>query len=713
LAGLVFFGLEGAKYKPIVVMAMFEAEQTNLETEPKLIRLEEVIHSLLEVALYLLQARRGCIMMLNSSRDRLEVKFAKGYRPEALGRLTFALDESVAGWVARTGKPLAVPSVDKEPLFVKKEADFADGQKVKTLICAPLRLQEEVVGVVNIDADESRRAFGPKDLSTLAPIVQQMGKALELAKEAGGSKIFTPGSQLISLGQIVHDLNMVYSEEELGPIFLSSMRALFPQADSGMLLMETEQADCYQLLTGFGEVPEELNLTFSLQPGDSCILKDKRKAVLISDRTDFIASSACKFISYQAKSMLITPLVAEEKVKGMMVIGSSFPNSFREHDLHLLQIISGQISLLYRTGTSYWDLKIYAEDMLDSVSVGVIYIDLVGRITMVNQQAEKILGTTKEQLVGKFYQEYNHCFDLEKFQQAKLELLATGEPQNIQLIFQIKDKTRKILSLGMNLLRNRKKTTLGITLVFEDITERLLLEEQLRRTERLVVAGQLAAGAAHEIKNPLTTIKGFCQFIRNSLPEGDGRINYLDTMLSEAEQINNIINEMDRLAENDLGILEWLDLPMLLDEVLQEERKEGSLAQVAVKTAYDRGIPPVLGNQLKLKQVFFHIIKNGLQSMPEGGRLVIKVWVEPAGDVGISFSDTGAGIPEEERELIFNPFYTSKPERIGLGLAVSYKTIREHGGTMKIDSMLGEGTTVSLRLPVNFRFADLVRHSGL
>jgi PAS domain S-box-containing protein len=688
---------------------MFESEQTNLETGPKVIRLEEVIHSLLEVALYLLQARRGCIMMLNSSRDRLEVKFAKGYRPDAPGQLTFALNESVAGWVARTGQPLAVPSVDEEPLFVRKESTFADGRGVKTLICAPLRLKGEVVGVVNIDANDSGRTFQQEDLNTLIPIAQQMEKALELENEAGETQIFAPATQLISLGQMVQDLNMVYSEEELGPIFLNSIKELFPQADSGMLLMKAEQIACFQMVAGFGHVPQEMSLPFGFQLGNKCLLNDSHKAMLIADRTDYNCN--CNFTAYEAKSMLISPLVVEERVKGMMVVGSSFPNSFREYDLHLLQIISGQIALLYRTGTSYWDLKIYAEDMVDSVSVGVICVDLTGKITMVNHQAEKILGIAKERLLGKAYRDYPHYFELEKFEQTKQELLATGEPQGIQLVFQTKDKVRKVVSLGMNLLRNSKRTTLGITLVFEDITERLVLEEQLRRTERLVAAGQLAAGAAHEIKNPLTTIKGFCQIIKSSLPEGDARVNYLNTMLSEAEQINTIINEMDRLAESDLGSVEWLDLPMLLDEVLQEERKEGNLAQLAVKTVYDRGIPPVLGNQFKLKQVFFHIIKNSLQSMLESGIMIIKVSVDQAGDVSISFSDTGAGIPEEERELIFNPFYTSKPERIGLGLAVSYKIIREHGGTMKIDSKLGEGTTVSLRLPVNFRFADLVHYS--
>jgi PAS domain S-box-containing protein len=651
-------------------------------------------------------------MMLNSSRDRLEIKFAKGYRPDALGQLAFTLNESVAGWVARTGKPLAVPSVDEEPLFVKKESVFADGQGVKTLICAPLRLKGEVVGVVNIAANDPGRAFREEDINTLTPIAQQIEKALELANEVRGTQIFTPATQLISLGEMVQDLKMVYSEEELGTIFLNSIREMFPQADSAMLLMKAEQEDCLRMVAGFGQVPNEMRLPVGFQLGNSCLLKDSHRAMLISDRANYFANGNCVFTHYQAKSMLVSPLVMEERVIGMMVVGSSFPNSFREHDLQLLQIISGQIALLYRTGASYWDLKIYAEELVDSVSVGVICVDLTGKITMVNNQAEKILGTTKDKLLGKAYRDFHRYVELEKLEQAKQGLLITGEPQNIQLVLQTQDRVRKVVSLGMNLLRNSKKTTLGITLVFEDITERLVLEEQLRRTERLVVAGHLAAGAAHEIKNPLTTIKGFCQIIKGSLPEGDARVSYLNTMLSEADQINTIINEMDRMAESDMGSVDWLDLPMLLDEVLQEERKEGNLTQVAVKTVYDRGIPPVLGNQFKLKQVFFHIIKNSLQSMLEGGIMIIKVSIDHAEDVSISFSDTGAGIPEGEQELIFNPFYTSKPERVGLGLAMSYKIIREHGGTMKIDSKLGEGTTVSLRLPVNFRFADLVNYSG-
>lgn len=690
---------------------MFEQDATDIETSKRVIRLEDVMHSLLDVALYLLQANRGCIMLLDSTSSKLQIKFATGYQASTKENLSFAQGEGIAGWVVQAGKPLVAPSVSQEPLFIKKDNPFADGLHVKTIICVPFHLRGEVIGVVNIDGNGSKRTFSTDDLKILTPIVTQMEKALEQAGEEGEEKLFGSGSKLEDLSQVVQELNMVYSKDELGPIFLESARAIFPQADSGFLMMEEDDTSSFQLVCSFGAVSSELTLPIGFHHKVNCLLNDSKKAVLISDRSHIIHNCDCTFTNFQARSMLVAPLMVEERMRGMMVIGSSFPNNFREFDLQLVQIMAGHISLLYRTGISYSDLKIYSKDMLDSVTVGVIGIDLAGKITLVNQAAEKIIGVNKEVILGKNYRSYANAFELEKLEQAKYRLLATGEPvENLKVIYQPKESNKKVLNLGMNLLRNSHQETLGITLVFEDITERLMLEEQLRRTERLVAAGQLAAGAAHEIKNPLTTIKGFCQILKVSLAD-DARVKHLDLMLSEAEQINNIINEMDRLAVSDIGNVDWLDLPMLVDQVLQEERQEGNLHKVAVKTIYEGGIPPILGNQLKIKQVFYHIINNSLQSMGEEGTLTIKVWVDGTGEVNILFSDTGTGIPEQDLELIFNPFYTSKPERVGLGLAFSYKTIREHGGTMEIDSILGEGTNVLFRLPINFQFADLVNFS--
>ncbi|MDW7673113.1 MAG: GAF domain-containing protein [Bacillota bacterium] len=687
-----------------------EEYQTLFRDKNQLVRVKEIMHSLLDVALFLLKAQRGCIMLLDEERVNLNVKFAKGYRAEAETNLAFSLGEGIAGWVAMAGRSLVVPSVEKEPLFIKKNSPYADGKQVKTIICVPIRLNHEVVGVVNIDSNGNERCFSAEDLEVLTPIVEQMEKALAREEQEGEQEAFNSVTYLSNLSNIMQELNMGSSKDELNPLFLTSVKELFLQADSGFLLMREEVSENFHLIGCFGEVPEGLMLPCDFYDSNHCIGGVGRQTLMISDRLQALNDcTSCAFKGYKARSMMLAPLLVEGQIIGMLAVGSAFPNSFSQHDMSVLQIISSQMSLLYRTGSKYSELKFYSNNILDSVTIGVVCIDLSGKVNMVSKGAGRILEVEQEELLGKYYQSYGNHFELNKIEEGIRKLMATGEPvENLQLTFYTFSKRKKNLNVGLNLLRNSKEATIGITIVFDDITERQSLEEQLRRTERLLVAGQLAAGAAHEIRNPLTTIKGFSQILKSTFQEGDPRIEYVETMLQETEQINNIIGKMDGLAKSELGEVDWIDVPVLIDEVLHDERKEGSLNHITVNAVFDSGIPPVLGNTFKLKQVFFQLVKNSIQSMEDGGKLNIGVYSENLEQVTIELSDTGAGIAQEERELIFNPFFTNKPDGMGLGLALSYKTIREHGGTMEVESSLGKGTKILIKMPINFQFVDIL-----
>lgn len=679
----------------------------SLEYYGSTVGLQDAINNLLEVAIFLLEAEAASIMLLNKERSSLQLKFTKGSLPLNASFDTFAVGEGIAGWVAQTGKSRIIPFVGDDPQYKKKSNRLIQG----SLICTPLFYRQELVGVVNIDS--TKRTYKQEDLDQLLPIVKQIEicfthayhspcQLLESSFNLDNKKYWN------SLSQAMQEINFVSSKEQLKVVFLTAIRGLFKQADSGFLVLENDDGDKFTLLAKYGLVPSNLewdknslckyvnNMTpLIMQPFDNpclCLNEDKQ----------------CKLRQYKAKSVLLVNLLVGHEVKGLLAIGSVFPNAFNQRDLNILQIFAHQISLLYQGEVIYTHLKNYSNHIVNSVAVGLACIDLMGRITLINQAGEKILEKEKEELLGKHFEEIADIIQVERLESAIRQLLTTGEPiEDVDVLYNANGR-KKTINWSLYLLRNKQGTAIGITLTFRDITERLALEEQLKRTERLLAAGHIAAGAAHEIKNPLTTIKGFTQMVKKTLKKEDVRWEYLDLVLQETEQINHIINQMDGLAKKKLGTLDWLDIPVLIDEVLKEERQGRGLSLLVVNTVYDGGLSPVLGSKHQLKQVFSNIIKNSIEAMEKGGLLSIKVLVGDRDDVVVEVVDTGIGICNEDKEAIFNPFFTSKADGVGLGLALSYKIIREHSGTMSIESQVGKGTKVRVNLPINFNFAQVL-----
>jgi signal transduction histidine kinase len=227
---------------------------------------------------------------------------------------------------------------------------------------------------------------------------------------------------------------------------------------------------------------------------------------------------------------------------------------------------------------------------------------------------------------------------------------------------------------------------------------------RLYRAERLAAAGQLAAGIAHEIRNPLTSIRSTIQYVLPSFEPADQKRVLLDELLSEVDRIDRIVNDLLSLTRtsdfhpSELKLAELLDHTLLL--IGPQARKQ------AVEVEYRRVKDElkVSGDASQLKQVFLNVFLNSLQAMPKGGTLSVSANRKNAELSGrdlidIRISDTGAGIPAEHMDKVFDPFFTLKREGTGLGLSISYGIIQQHEGDIELHSEIGRGTTVIIRLP--------------
>lgn len=233
-------------------------------------------------------------------------------------------------------------------------------------------------------------------------------------------------------------------------------------------------------------------------------------------------------------------------------------------------------------------------------------------------------------------------------------------------------------------------------IIVRDITERKKTEELLNKSDTLAAIGQLAAGVAHEVRNPLTVIKGFIQLFQINKEDQE---KYFDLMLSEIERIEAILQEFLSIAKTDEISTEKKNIYQLFKNVVSLMNTKAIMTNIQVELYTDSKDIIIECSENQLKQVFINILQNSIEAMPDGGRISIHIKEIGKDGIIISVIDKGIGIPEERIKRLGEPFYSTKEKGTGIGLMLSYKIIESHQGNISIMSEVGVGTTVTIYLP--------------
>ncbi|MDJ0817446.1 MAG: ATP-binding protein [Desulfobacterales bacterium] len=262
-------------------------------------------------------------------------------------------------------------------------------------------------------------------------------------------------------------------------------------------------------------------------------------------------------------------------------------------------------------------------------------------------------------------------------------------------------KIRALVSGSRDESRSDREET--VHFLIRDIEQRRLAEEQIAQADKLASIGQLSAGIAHEINNPLGIILGYTQLlIRNESPETE-KFNDLKTIEKHVRSCKTIVEDLLNFARSSKPNEDVVRLDQAIDDVLNFIRQHAGLDDISVQTDYDPSIPNLMLDEKKIKQVFMNLIMNAKHAIGSQGTLRITTAPAPSdGDVAITVSDTGHGIEKKNLARIFDPFFTTKPtgEGTGLGLSVSYGIIKNHGGDILVESEVGKGTTFTILLPL-------------
>ena len=348
--------------------------------------------------------------------------------------------------------------------------------------------------------------------------------------------------------------------------------------------------------------------------------------------------------------------------------------------------------------------RIISENSQDIVS----YSTPDGYYGYVSPSIEPLLGYHPTEVVGKHVSDFYHPADLVWRSQLTPQLLAGHKLDRLTGRIRHKDGKYRWYETTLKVLRDEHGKAVRIVGVSRDVTERKKTDELLLSSEKLSAVGQLAAGVAHEIRNPLTALRGFTQILRKK-SRGSNR-RYFEIMQGELDRIGMILNELLILAKPQKVMFLPHNVCEILDEVLELLSAEAILKNVVIDMEAPDELPIIQCEANQLKQVFVNLIRNAIDAMPDGGPLHVRVQAEwtsrvTAESVQIEFVDGGVGIPEDRIPRLGEPFFTTKEQGTGLGLMVSHKIVVAHGGRMDITSQVGVGTTVRITLPAS--------HSGL
>ncbi|MBH0164421.1 PAS domain S-box protein [Fictibacillus sp. 7GRE50] len=337
--------------------------------------------------------------------------------------------------------------------------------------------------------------------------------------------------------------------------------------------------------------------------------------------------------------------------------------------------------------------RIIAENTTDLVGV----VDLEGNVKYVSPSNRLLLGFDPSLYDGKKIQGFFHSDDRAKVRMAMNEMVQTQKPVKFEVRCKHAHGHWVTLEANATPIANDSDQPDSFVVVARDLTERKKTEEMLRKSDKLSVLGQLAAGVAHEIRNPLTSIRGFLQLLQSRASENE---DYYEIMLSEIDRINSIVGEFMLLAKPQAMNFTQTDLRQLLRHVISILDTQAILTNVQIYFESEPDLPEIWCVDNQIKQVFVNMLKNAIEAMPTGGSVHIHLKRE-SGYVVASFIDHGCGISEERLPTLGEPFYTTKEKGTGLGLMICYKIVENHHGKILINSKIDEGTTFSILLPID------------
>lgn len=342
-------------------------------------------------------------------------------------------------------------------------------------------------------------------------------------------------------------------------------------------------------------------------------------------------------------------------------------------------------------------VKNYLNNILESLTTGVIVVDANTHITTFNKTAGIILGMTAEQCL--------HQPLADTGIQSLVELVRSSGGQTKIEDHEIttQDQRRLNVRLSASPVQDPAGQRMGTVLILQDITQLKRLEEDAQRNQRLRAMGEMAAGIAHEIRNPLGGIELFASMLKKDLAQDPEKRPLTEHIISGVKTMDRIISSLLLFAKSPEPSRQQCDLNRLLKDIIKSNTDFQCPDNVTIHHDLADGEAVAAGDEELLRQVFLNFIRNAMQAMPNGGSLRLTTQTGNTDDsrnhIAVTVADTGVGIARQDQKNIFNPFFSTKDKGTGLGLAIAHNIIKAHQGTIDVESETGKGTKFIIKIP--------------
>jgi signal transduction histidine kinase len=395
--------------------------------------------------------------------------------------------------------------------------------------------------------------------------------------------------------------------------------------------------------------------------------------------------------------VLFVPLAGRGQTFGLLTVLTQNYHWFTPREVGLIHLMAGHGALALENARLIAEaadrldrisgMKAFTDALLDNLSISILVADAEGRLLVSNAAARTWLAGGALEEGGPVPPEVSAACSLER------ALAGESVPErDVQW-------GSSILEVATIPLQNEHGVMQGAICLVRDVTQVRMMEQQVRRVEKMAAVGELAAGAAHEIRNPLTAIRGFIQLLQaRTAAAGD---EYYRIIIGEIDRIDGIIRDLLLLARPAELVRVPMALTGLLDEVLMLGAADYKRQGVAVVKEYDPAAGLVAADPKMFRQLLLNLVINAMQAMPFGGLLKLAVRRVDEGHIALVVTDTGVGIAPEDLKRLFVPFFTTKEEGTGLGLALCYSIVQAHHGRIDVESRVGLGTTFAITLPLH------------
>jgi signal transduction histidine kinase len=402
-------------------------------------------------------------------------------------------------------------------------------------------------------------------------------------------------------------------------------------------------------------------------------------------------------------------------------------------DIDLLVTLSNYVAIaiensrlyssLQQKADEYERLKEFSENIVESINVGILAVDLNDRVESWNTQVEKLTGIPRQEAVGKCLDELFSAELVQKFHEVRAEAgihnvyklalrprsaeIAEGADSSLRnghglsLAKAPAPLRESTVNLAIAPLVSRDLQQIGRLIIFDDVTDRAELERKLVQADKLSSIGLLAAGVAHEVNTPLAVISTYAQMLAKQVSGDDQKSKILEKIAKQTFRASEIVNSLLNFSRTSPTDFVELDLNRVVRETATLVEHQFEKVGVRIHLDLFRDLPAIRGNSGKLQQVFLNLFINARDAMPAGGSLTVRTWADGA-SAHVEIADTGQGIAQEHLARIYDPFFTTKAPKkgTGLGLSITYGIVQEHNGLIEVESTMGEGTRFRLEFPI-------------